>query len=101
MTRELVAQLIQEGTNCQTKVAYEVVNRLVDLMTECLRDNHKYLLANFGSFRVCDVKRTIAINPKTHELMDVKPSLTVRFKASPALRKNVVPKKTRAKTAKK
>jgi len=62
-------------------------NALVAFWSELLRTDRRFVLANFGSFRVVPVKRRKTINPHTRALMQVPAGATVRFRPSPALRR--------------
>jgi DNA-binding protein HU-beta len=89
MTRALVAETIRQGTDCSPTIAMKTANRLVAAWSELLRDNHKFVLANFGSFRVVPVETRQTINPQNGEPIQVTAGYTVRFKPSPALRRRV------------
>ena len=89
MTRALVAETIRRGTDCSPKIAMETANRLIAAWRELLRDNQKFVLANFGSFRVVPVKPRQTTNFQTGEPIQVPAGNTVRFTASPALKRRV------------
>ena len=48
-----------------------------------------FTLPSFGTFRVAKTKARKALNPRTGEPVKVKAGKTVRFKASPNLKKSV------------
>jgi len=49
----------------------------------------KFTLPSFGTFTVRRTKARKALNPKTGEPVKVKAGKTVRFKASPVLKKSL------------
>ena len=54
-----------------------------------LKKNSKFTLPSFGTFTVRKTKARKGLNPRTGEAIKVKAGKTVRFKASPTLKKDV------------
>ena len=54
-----------------------------------MKKNGKFTLPSFGTFTVRKTKARKGLNPRTGEAIKVKAGKTVRFKASPTLKKSV------------
>src|SRR6185312_3022546 len=64
-------------------------NDLIDAIVEQLKRDGKFVLPGFGKFTVVKTKAYIGLNPSTGEKVKVKAGKTVRFKASPGLRRTI------------
>jgi DNA-binding protein HU-beta len=90
MTRTFVSEVLQETCDLNKIRAKSATKELIRrIIAEIKRDGH-FNLQGFGTFRVAEMKAYDALNPRTLEKVKVKDRKTVRFKASPLLRKALV-----------
>ena len=85
---ELVEALsVREGLTY--KKAEQIVNLVFDSMTDALIENDRIEIRGFGSFMVKDYKSYMGRNPKTGEVIQVKPKKLPFFKVGKELRERV------------
>jgi len=85
---ELVEALsVREGLTY--KKAEQIVNLVFDSMAEALVENDRIEIRGFGSFMVKDYKAYMGRNPKTGEVIEVKPKKLPFFKVGKELRERV------------
>ena len=85
---ELVEALsVREGLTY--KKAEQIVNLVFDSMAEALVENVRIEIRGFGSFMVKDYKAYMGRNPKTGEVIQVKPKKLPFFKVGKELRERV------------
>lgn len=89
MSKAFIADVIQESTACTGIAANQAAGALIDAIVEQLRRDGGFTLPSFGTFTVKKTKARKAMNPRTGEPVKVKAGKTVRFKASPNLKKAV------------
>ena len=70
--------------------AYQAAGDLMDAVVKELKKEGKFTLPSFGTFTVRKTKARKGLNPRTGESIKVKAGKTVRFKASPSLKKSVI-----------
>ncbi len=91
MSKAFIAQVIQESADgaltgtASNRLAGEVIAAVV----RELKKNGRFTLPSFGTFIVRKTKARKGLNPRTGEAIKVKAGKTVRFKASPSLKKVV------------
>jgi len=91
MSKAFIAQVIQESADgtltgtASNRLAGEVIAAVV----RELKKNGRFTLPSFGTFIVRKTKARKGLNPRTGESIKVKAGKTVRFKASPTLKKSV------------
>jgi integration host factor subunit beta len=85
---ELVEALANEN-GLTYKKAEEIVNLLFDSMAETLSDGGRIEIRGFGSFVVKDYKSYMGRNPKTGEMIKVRPKRLPFFKVGKELRERV------------
>ena len=91
MSKAFIASVIQESANgaltgiASNRLAGDVVAAIV----RELKKNGRFTLPSFGTFIVRKTKARKGLNPRTGEAIKVKAGKTVRFKASPTLKKAV------------
>jgi len=71
------------------KKSEEIVNIVFDTMAKTLIDGGRIEIRGFGSFIVKDYKSYTGRNPKTGEIIDVKPKKLPFFKVGKELRERV------------
>jgi DNA-binding protein HU-beta len=89
MSKAFIAGIIQGATECTGVVATQAAGDLMAAIVKELKQNGGFTLPSFGTFTVRKMKARKALNPRTGEPVKVKAGKTVRFKASPTLRKSV------------
>ena len=91
MSKAFIAQVIQESADgvltgtLSNRLAGDVITAIV----KELKKNGRFTLPSFGTFIVRKTKARKGLNPRTGESIKVKAGKTVRFKASPTLKKGV------------
>jgi DNA-binding protein HU-beta len=89
MSKAFIASVIQGATECTGVVATQAAGDLMAAIVKELKQNGGFTLPSFGTFTVRKTKARKALNPRTGEPVKVKAGKTVRFKASPKLKKSV------------
>jgi DNA-binding protein HU-beta len=89
MSKAFIAGVIQDSTNCTGVAANAAAGTLIDAIVKELKKEGGFTLPSFGTFTVKKTKARKAMNPRTGEPVKVKAGKTVRFKASPNLKKAV------------
>jgi DNA-binding protein HU-beta len=89
MSKAFIASVIQETAECTGVVANQAAGDLLAAIVKELKQNGSFTLPSFGTFTVRKTKARKALNPRTGEPVKVKAGKTVRFKASPVLKKSV------------
>ncbi len=89
MSKAFIAQAIQDATEITGVAATRAAGDLVGAIVKELKQAGKFTLPGFGTFSVRKTKARKALNPRTGESVKVKAGKTVRFKASPILKKTV------------
>ena len=87
MSKAFITSVLQGSLHCTAVAAKQAADDLVlAIVTEMKREG-SFTLPSFGTFRVARTKAREALNPRTGEPVKVKAGKTVRFKASPSLKK--------------
>ena len=89
MSKAFIAQIIQESTGLTGVASNKAAGVVIDAIVKELKKNGKFTLPSFGTFSVHKTKVRKALNPRTGAPVKVKAGKTVRFKASPTLKKTV------------
>ena len=89
MSKAFLASVLQESTGVTGVAANRAATDLVGAIVKELKSAGGFTLPGFGTFRVTKTKARKALNPRTGEPVKVKAGKTVRFKASPTLKKSV------------
>ncbi|MFT8718588.1 HU family DNA-binding protein [Acetobacter sp.] len=89
MSKAFIAAVIQDSINCTGVAANKAAAELMDAIIKELKREGGFTLPSFGTFTVKKTKARKALNPRTGEPVKVKAGKTVRFKASPNLKKAV------------
>jgi DNA-binding protein HU-beta len=89
MSKAFIAQVIQESAQLTGTAANRTAGDVVDAIVKELKKNGRFTLPSFGTFIVRKTKARKGLNPRTGESIKVKAGKTVRFKASPSLKKVV------------
>ena len=89
MSKAFIAQVLQESADLTGTAANRAAGDLMDAIIRQMRRAGKFTLPSFGTFTVRKTKARKGLNPRTGESVRVKAGKTVRFKASPSLKKAV------------
>src|SRR6476620_1381722 len=95
MTKAFIPEVLRESCELTHAGASPAAGELIDSILETLKRDGKFVLPGFGKFVVAKTKAHIGMNPSTGEKIKVKAGKTVRFKASPALRRTVTASRQR------
>jgi DNA-binding protein HU-beta len=89
MSKAFIADVIQDSAGITGVAANRAATDLMESIVKELKKNGKFTLPSFGTFTVRKTKARKGVNPRTGEEIKVKAGKTVRFKASPTLKKTV------------
>jgi DNA-binding protein HU-beta len=89
MSKAFIASVIQESAELTGVAANRAASDLIDAIVKEMKKTGGFTLPSFGTFTVRKTKARKALNPRTGEPVKVKAGKTVRFKASPTLKKKV------------
>ena len=89
MSKAFIAQVLQESADLTGIAANRAAGDLMDAVIKELKREGKFTLPSFGTFTVRKTRARKGLNPRTGEAIKVKAGKTVRFKASPTLKKAV------------
>lgn len=89
MSKAFISRVIQQSTEITGAAANRTTNELIDAIVKEMKKTGKFTLPSFGTFTVRKTKARKALNPRTGAAIKVKAGKTVRFKASPVLKKLV------------
>jgi DNA-binding protein HU-beta len=89
MSKAFIASVIQESAELTAVAANQAATDLIEAIVGELKKSGGFTLPSFGTFRVAKTKARMGLNPRTGAPVKVKAGKTVRFKASPTLRKTV------------
>ena len=95
MTKAFIAEVLRESCELTQAGSRVAANDLIGAIVEQLKRDGKFNLPGFGTFTVAKTKAHIGMNPRTGEKVKVKAGKTVRFKASPVLRRTVTASRQR------
>ena len=89
MSKAFIARIIQDSADLTGTAANRAAGDLMGAIVKELKKTGRFTLPSFGTFLVRKTKARKGLNPRTGEAIRVKAGKTVRFKASPTLKKGV------------
>ena len=89
MSKAFIAKVIQESAALTGTAANRTATDLIAAIVKEMKKSGKFTLPSFGTFTVRKTKARKGLNPRTGEAIKAKAGKTVRFKASPTLKKAV------------
>jgi DNA-binding protein HU-beta len=89
MSKAFIAGVIQESAKITGVAANKAATDLVGAIVAKLKEDGKFTLPSFGTFTVRKTKARKGVNPQTGQAIKVMAGKTVRFKASPTIKKAV------------
>jgi DNA-binding protein HU-beta len=89
MSKAFISEVIRQSTEVSAATANRAMKDLIAAIVKQMKTTGKFTLPSFGTFTVRKLKARKAVNPRTGESIKVKAGKTVRFKASPVLKRAV------------
>lgn len=89
MNKSELVEALSVTRGISFKKAEDIVNAIFDSMTQALMEGDRIEIRGFGSFVVRDYKSYTGRNPKTGELIEVKPKKLPFFKVGKELKERV------------
>ena len=89
MNKSELVEALSIKKNLTYKKSEQIVNLVFDSMAEALIKDDRIEIRGFGSFMVKDYKSYMGRNPKTGEVIEVKPKKLPFFKVGKELRERV------------
>ena len=89
MNKSELVEVLANENGLTYKKAEEIVNLIFDAMAETLTAGGRIEIRGFGSFVVKDYKSYMGRNPKTGEIIKVRPKRLPFFKVGKELRERV------------
>ena len=89
MTKAFITKVLRGSCELTHAGANAAATDLVHAIVDKLKREGRFLLPGFGTFTVAKTKGHTGMNPRTQEKIKVKAGKTVRFKASPVLKRTV------------
>jgi DNA-binding protein HU-beta len=89
MSKAFISQVLQSSLELTGTAAKRAANDVIDEIVKELKKSGKFTLPGFGTFRVQRTRARKALNPRTGAPIRVKAGNTIRFKASPILKRSV------------
>jgi len=89
MNKSELVEALSLKKNLTYKKSEQIVNLVFDSMAEALVNDDRIEIRGFGSFMVKDYKAYMGRNPKTGEVIEVKPKKLPFFKVGKELRERV------------
>ena len=89
MSKAFIAKVLQNSATLTGAGANRAATDMMAAIVKELKKTGRFTLPSFGTFIVRKTKARKGLNPRTGESIRVKAGKTVRFKASPTLKKGV------------
>ena len=89
ISRDEIAEAMQKEFGFNRKLSLDIVNDIVDIVIDGLKDDKEVKIHNFGTFKLKNKKSRIGRNPKTKEEFNITSRNVITFKASKILLKNI------------
>lgn len=89
ITKKDVVNLVKAKTDLSAKTTGEVVDALLEVITEALVDGDSVRFTGFGTFSVTERAARTGKNPRTGEMIEIAASKSVSFKAGKSLKDKV------------
>lgn len=89
ITRADLSEVLYERVGLSRSESSDLVDSVLDLMTDAIVDDGGLKLSGFGSFSLREKSERIGRNPKTGEEAVITPRRVVTFKASHILKNRI------------
>lgn len=84
-----LVDLVAERALLSKRDAREAIEATFEIIEENLLENVEVNITNFGIFTPITKKGRIGTNPKSHELLEIKPKKTIQFRTSVTLKEKL------------
>lgn len=85
MNKNDLIKAVAASTGMHQVVAGDVINSVLDRITDALRGGEEVRIHGFGTFTVKDRAERIGRNPQTGEPVNIAASRSIKFKATKGL----------------
>lgn len=85
VTRQTLANRIAADTELSVRQATEVVDQIIEEVTQALADGEDVMITGFGKFVTLEKKSRLGRNPRTKEPLTIAPRRVLKFRSSPLL----------------
>ena len=82
ISRDDIAETINNEFGFAKKECLDIVNDIIEIITEGLKTSNSVKIHNFGTFKLKRKKSRIGRNPKTKEVVMIQDRNVITFKAS-------------------
>jgi DNA-binding protein HU-beta len=89
MTKADLIEAVAKAAQLNKRTAGEAVDATFEGIVKAIKKNKRFQLPGFGTFTVRTRKARKGRNPQTGDLMTIKASRTVGFKAAPDLKREL------------
>jgi DNA-binding protein HU-beta len=90
MTKAELISAVQKGNKDVSKRAVEdIIDLTFSTLGKAIKKETRFAYPGFGVFTLRSRKARQGRNPRTGEIINIKPSRTVGFRPAPALKKNL------------
>jgi DNA-binding protein HU-beta len=89
MSKAFISSTIQESLGVSGVASKQATKALLTALVKQLKKEGRFGIPGFGTFTVRKTKARRAMNPRTGEPVRVKAGKSIRFRASPKLKKSV------------
>ncbi len=89
MSKNVLTNAIREATGCTIAQAKDAVDGVTTAVVKALKKEGRFPIVGFGTFIVSKRGKRTGRNPQTGEPVQIKASKSVRFKASPGVKKGL------------
>ncbi len=90
MTKGELVEAVAKSANITKLAAGEAVDATFEGIAKAIRKNKRFQVPGFGTFTVRSRKARKGVNPQTGDVISIKASRTVGFKAGAGTQKGVV-----------
>jgi DNA-binding protein HU-beta len=89
MTKDDLVNAVAKATKLSKRAAGDAVNSTFENLARAIRKDKRFQVPGFGTFSVRSRKARKGRNPQTGDVISIKASRTVGFKAAPVLKKGL------------
>ena len=90
MSKKFLTDVIVKSTEMPTSAATALAGNIIASIKQEIIENGRFTIPAFGAFIVRETPKRTGLNPRTGEKVAVKAGATVKFKASPSLKQDVL-----------
>lgn len=89
MNKTELAARVAEDLEISNKMSLDVINAVLDVISETLAGGDSVIFTGFGKFEAVTTPARIGRNPKTGEAVDIPARKVVKFRVGKALKDSV------------